>query len=167
MEEIIINGQKYLTPKRISANWGVSAKTIRGYCIKGLVPGFFVDNRLYYIPFTAIKPNPHEIKAALALCSVQSNCDIGEETLNGTIYNGIFLEKEEYLLAINFIRTHSYLGKGRFELTSQGVMYLNEWKEKTIMQFLNRHFTSIQGSVISPSGWIFNAKIEISESAPC
>lgn len=163
MQPFIFNNREYVTPKEISQTWGVSARTIREYCKKGLVPGFFVDNRKYYIPSTAKKPDPRNIKAALALCKEQSNCGISTEAVEAIIRSEDFCREKDLLFSTNFIRTHSQLGEGRFELTAEGEQYLSEWKDTTKASFLNKFFKSAKLSVEYPDGFKITASIEFKD----
>ena len=159
---IDIDGQKYLTPKEISKEWGLKPPTIREYCNNGLIPKSFKNKHLHYIPSGAIKPKPEDIKAALSLYLLQSSLNTSEETLREIFCNPLFIARINYLQDINFITVHTKFGSGRYELTEQGMEYLFIDKKKTIignlrknvrtMEFKGEISLVIPGSVISLKG---------------
>lgn len=46
----------YYTSKDISIKWGVSERSVRDYCIKGRVPGAYLDGKIWKIPENSKKP---------------------------------------------------------------------------------------------------------------
>ena len=54
---------KWITVQEASRKWGVSEQTVRQYCRDGLIRDAVMDNRLWYIPSSTIKPEPDEWRA--------------------------------------------------------------------------------------------------------
>ena len=144
---ITINGQVYYTTNEVSEVWEVKPATIKEYCKKGLIPGFFCERKRYYIPSGAIKPDIRAIKAALSLCLLQSNRDISENRVQEILSNPLLSKRIEYLIEIEFIAPDNELGPGRFSLTQKGRNFLSNTKINTIMSILKRHVGGIEFSV--------------------
>ena len=47
---------KYCTSKEISIKWDISERSVRDYCVKGRVPGAYLDGKIWKIPQDAKKP---------------------------------------------------------------------------------------------------------------
>lgn len=141
---IDIDGKKYYTTNEISGLWNIKPKTVRDYCNNGLIPLSFKDKGKHYIPSDTTKPEPMVIKAALALCLLQSSRNISEDTLRKILSDPVFFKRSSYLRDINFITTHRDLGLGRFELTEQGKNYLSNIKKETVIGILKKHIDSIE-----------------------
>ena len=47
---------EYYTSKEISIKWGISERSVRDYCVKGRVPGAYLDGKIWKIPQNAKKP---------------------------------------------------------------------------------------------------------------
>lgn len=53
---MIFEGKHYVTPSAIASRWGCSRITVVNYIKRGLVPGAFKYNSLWYVPPDAKMP---------------------------------------------------------------------------------------------------------------
>lgn len=80
----------FLSVKETATLWGVSERSVRGYCAAGRVPGAFLTGKTWNIPEGAVKPKREGAAAGRTLLSVLK--DEKDSRLHGGIYHRVQIE---------------------------------------------------------------------------
>ncbi len=77
---------KYLSATEFAKKWGLTDRSVRGYCTNGKIPGAFLLGKVWNIPEDAEKP----LRSKRKDCSPKSLLDILKEQKNARLSGGIY-----------------------------------------------------------------------------
>lgn len=96
---MIYNGEKYITVSAIAGRWGCAHETVLNYIKRGLIPGAFKYNRMWYVPvktekpvFDKPQPGPKPEKAKHRRASTSETYDTWLNRIDEKRWSKLFLE---------------------------------------------------------------------------